>query len=170
MRRARQTVTISLFPFLSVLLCIMGILAFMSVTFLLVSETNLPQAHPETIEFQWVGAPSHVKPVFIRCLQDELVYYDLFRNKEHHLPFRSLVAEIQFQNGSLTQYFRRMAAENLEIKQSFGTTEYYPLLLIYPDGVITAELLMILIERVEGINVGLEPILPHWKIPYQSES
>jgi hypothetical protein len=29
--------------------------------------------------------------------------------------------------------------------------------------------LMALIEQVEGLNVGLEPMLPHWEVPYQSQ-
>ncbi|MBF0279532.1 MAG: hypothetical protein HQM13_17165 [SAR324 cluster bacterium] len=170
MRRARQQAAVSLFPFLSVLLCIMGVLAFMSVSFLLMNQPQLPASEPEIVEFEWVGAPAFVKPVFIRCLKDQIVYYDLFQSKDRSLSFRELIMEIQAKNGSLTRYFKRVVAENLRIKRSFGSSEHFPLLLIYPDGVLSAEMLMILIEQIDGLNAGLEPMLPNWEVPYQSQS
>ena len=170
MRRARRQAMVSLFPFLSVLLCIMGVLAFLAVSFLLLNHPNLPASEPKVIEFQWVGAPAYVKPIFIRCLRDELVYYDFFQGKDRHLSFNHLILEIQAKNGRLTRYLRRVVAENQRIKRAFGATEHFPLLLIYPDGVITAEMLMILIEQIDGLNAGLEPMLPHWQVPYQSQS
>lgn len=168
MRHSRRLPNVSLFPFLSVLLCIMGVLAFMSVSFLLLNETNLPQAQIEQIEFQWVGAPAFVKPIFIRCLADGIVYYDMFRNQEHQMSFRALVLEIQRQDGGLIRYLKHIVEENQRIKRKFGSTEYYPLLLVYPDGVVSAEWLMLLLSQVSGLNVGLEPMLPQWKVPYQS--
>lgn len=170
MRRRSQVPVVSLFPFLSVLLCIMGVLAFMAVSFLLMNQPQLPELETKSIEFQWVGAPAFVKPIFIRCFQNEIIYYDFFQGKDHRLSFNGLIAEIQLRNGRLTRYLKRVVVENQRIKRAFGTTEHFPLLLIYPDGVISAELLMLLIEQVEGLNVGLEPMLPHWKVPYQSES
>lgn len=169
MRRARQVPVVSLFPFLSVLLCIMGILAFMSVSFLLMNESNIPEEEIEQIEFQWVGAPSYVRPLFIRCLKHEIVYYDMFQNRDQRMSFRELSQELETGNGRFLRYLTRVVAENQRIKLSFGTTEYYPLLLVYPDGVVTAELLMIILPQIEGINVGLEPMLPHWETPYQSQ-
>ena len=32
------------------------------------------------IEFQWVGAPGYVEPIFIRCFEDRIEYFDLFKN------------------------------------------------------------------------------------------
>lgn len=170
MRRRSSLPLVSLFPFLSVLLCIMGVLAFMSVSFLLMHQPNLPEMEKKTVEFQWVGAPSFVNPVFIRCSENEIVYYDLFQRQEQQLSFNGLLLEIQNRDGRLTRYLKRLVLENQRIKRSFGATEHFPLLLIYPDGVIAAEVLMLVIEQVEGLNVGLEPMLPHWEVPYQSES
>jgi hypothetical protein len=56
---------------------------------------------------------------------------------------------------------------NIRIKKQFGKTEYYPLLLVYPEGVLTSELLMVVIEKIGGLNFGLEPMLPNWEVPYQ---
>ena len=148
----------------------MGVLAFMAVSFLLLHQPQLPEIEKKTIEFQWVGAPSFVRPVFIRCFQNEIIYYDLFLDQEFKITFPGLIGEIQTKNGRLSRYLRRVVLENQRIKRAFGTTEHFPLLLIYPEGVVTAELLMLLIEQVEGLNVGLEPMMPHWEVPYQSES
>jgi len=153
-----------------VLLCIMGVLAFMAVSFLLLNQPQLPASEPEIVEFEWVGAPAFVKPVFIRCLQNQIVYYDLFEGKDLRLSFRELISEIQAGNGRLTRYFKRVVVENSRIKRSFGSTEHFPLFLVYPDGGISAEMLMILIEQIDGLNAGLEPMLPNWAVPYQSQS
>ena len=133
-------------------------------------QPNLPEIEKKTLEFQWVGAPAFVKPVFIRCFETEIIYYDLFQREEQRLSFNGLLIEIQNGTGRLTRYLKRLVAENQRIKRAFGATEHFPLLLIYPDGVISAELLMLLIEQVDGLNVGLEPMMPHWTVPYQSES
>lgn len=169
MRRARQVPTVSLFPFLSVLLCLMGVLAFMSVSFLLLNESNIPEETPQKVDFQWVGAPSYVSPIFIRCFQNGIVYYDIFANRDVQLSFDRLGQELQDGNGRFIRYIFRLVEENQRIKLAFGTTEYYPLLLVYPDGVLSSELLMMLLPQISGINVGIEPMLPHWEIPYQSQ-
>ena len=56
---------------------------------------------------------------------------------------------------------------NKRIKKQFGKTEYYPLLLVYPEGVLASEMLLEIINQIEELNVGLEPMLSHWDIPYQ---
>ena len=169
MRRRSALPLTSLFPFLSVLLCIMGVLAFIAVSLLLLNQSNLPEIETQVVEFQWVGAPANVKPVFIRCFQEEIIFYDLFHGNDHYVSFQALLAEIRLKNGPLSRYLRRVVAENQRIKRSFGSTEHYPLLLIYPDGVISAEIVMLLIEQIDGLNAGLEPMMPHWQVPYQSE-
>ncbi len=160
---------VSLFPFLSVLLCIMGVLAFISISFLLLNQANLPHVQPKKVEFQWVGAPANVKPLLIRSFKDEVVYYNLFLDEDQRVPINSLIREIQEQDGRLTRYFLEIVRENQRIKRSFGTTEYYPLLLVYPDSILTTEFLTLIIERINDLNVGLEPMLSNWDVPYQSE-
>lgn len=170
--RNRHTAQVSLFPFLSVLICAMGVLGFMAISFLLVSQAQVPEMNRQAVEFQWVGAPNYVKPVYIRCRKDHLVYYDIFRDADLRVSMQSVLADLQSnREGELTKYLKRLLQMNREIKLSYGTIEYYPLLLIYNDGVLTSEIVIKLVEtQFPDLNVGLEPMLPHWDPPYQSES
>ena len=169
MRWPAQAPRVSLFPFLSVLLSTMGVLAFLAISFVVTTQEDVQPPRPQPIEFQWVGAPGYVNPIFIRCYADRIEYYDLFRNRKRVVRLGHLMQEIKRKNPELLRYFSEIAVENLRIKRRFGQTEHYPLLLVYPDGILAAEVLMALIEQVEGLNVGLEPMLPHWEVPYQSQ-
>ena len=40
-------------------------------------------------------------------------------------------------------------------------------MLVYPKGVLASEILMEIIGQIEDLNVGLEPMLSHWEVPYQ---
>ncbi|MGK5091052.1 hypothetical protein WDW89_03425 [Deltaproteobacteria bacterium TL4] len=168
MKRRKSRPNVSLFPFLSVLLCTMGILAFMSITFLLLGHKEQPSRAIRNVTFQWVGAPVYVKPFFIRCQNNEITYYDIFGSKEYTLSSEDLMQELQGTKNQIKQYLLKVALYNQKIKRSFGLTEHYPLLLVYPDGILATEILMPIIEQINGLNVGIEPMLPHWKLPYQS--
>ena len=169
MRRQAQAPSVSLFPFLSILLSTMGVLAFLAISFVVTTQEDVQPPQPKPVEFQWVGAPGYVNPIFIRRYANRIEYYDLFRNRERVVRLGHLMQEIKRKNPELLRYFSEIADENLRIKRRFGQTEHYPLLLVYPDGILAAEVLMALIEQVEGLNVGLEPMLPHWEVPYQSQ-
>ena len=86
MRHASHSPRVTLFPFLSVLLSTMGVLAFLSLSFLLVApqDADIPLT-PKRIQFEWVGAPGYVKPIFIRCYADRIEYYNLFENQDYTL-------------------------------------------------------------------------------------
>ena len=75
--------------------------------------------------------------------------------------------QLEGQKPDLLSYLVQLASLNKSIKKQFGNTEYYPLILVYPEGVLTTELLLVVIDQIEGINYGLEPMLPNWKVPYQ---
>lgn len=167
MKRSPRNPEISLFPFLSVLLSTMGVLAFLAISFVISPMEEQAPELPQKVEFQWVGAPGYVNPIYVRCRADQIEYYDLFQNQERVFTLNEMAFELNGGGTELLQYLVRLEEENLRIKRSFGTKEYYPLLLVYPDGVMAAELLMTLVEQVEGLNVGLEPMLPHWEVPYQ---
>lgn len=68
---------VSLFPFLSVLLCTMGVLSFLAVTFLLLSrQEQSAKLKSEPVEVRWVGAPAHVRPMLVECASDGIrVHY-----------------------------------------------------------------------------------------------
>jgi len=168
MRYASNSPKVTLFPFLSVLLSTMGILAFLSISFLLVvpEEADSPR-EPKRLQFEWVGAPGYVKPIFIRCYADRLEYYNLFENREYSLSLDELLNQLQGENPELLSYLVQLFQLNTDIKKKFGKTEYYPLLLVYPDGVLTSELLMVVIDKIGGLKYGQEPMLPNWEVPYQ---
>ena len=158
---------VKLFPFLSVLLSTMGVLAFLSISFLLITPNLSETTLRKQIEFQWVGAPGYVKPIFIRCYEDRIEYFNLFRNSYQSVTLKSLLHQIQNRRSELIRYLFSILYLNKRIKKQFGKTEYYPLLLVYPEGVLASEMLLEIINQIEELNVGLEPMLSHWDIPYQ---
>jgi len=169
MRHASHPPRVTLFPFLSVLLSTMGVLAFLSISFLLVVPQDADSlSTPKRIKFEWVGAPGYVKPIFIRCYTDRIEYYNLFDNQDYTITLEKLLDQLQGDNPELLSYLAQLFQLNTSIKKQFGNTEYYPLLLVYPDGVLTSELLLVVIEKIGGLNFGLEPMLPNWEVPYQS--
>lgn len=169
MRHASHSPRVTLFPFLSVLLSTMGVLAFLSISFLLVVPQDADSlSTPKRIKFEWVGAPGYVKPIFIRCYADRIEYYNLFENQDYTIKLEELLDQLQGDNPELLSYLAQLFQLNTNIKKQFGNTEYYPLLLVYPDGVLTSELLLVVIEKIGGLNFGLEPMLPIWEVPYQS--
>ncbi len=169
MRHASHSPRVTLFPFLSVLLSTMGVLAFLSISFLLVVPQDADSlSTPKRIKFEWVGAPGYVKPIFIRCYADRIEYYNLFDNQDYTIMLEELLDQLQGDNPELLSYLAQLFQLNTRIKKQFGKTEYYPLLLVYPDGVLTSELLLVVIEKIGGLNFGLEPMLPIWEVPYQS--
>ena len=167
MRYRRMEPGVTLFPFLSVLLSTMGVLAFLSISFLLITPELTEFQDRKQIEFQWVGAPGYVEPIFIRCFEDRIEYFELFKNTNRSVELDSLIQQVKGGESELIRYLFSVLNRNKRIKKQFGNTEYYPLILVYPDGVLTTELLLIVIDQIEGINYGLEPMLPHWNVPYQ---
>ena len=167
MRCRRSPPRVTLFPFLSVLLSTMGVLAFLSISFLLITPDLSETTSRRQIEFQWVGAPGYVKPIFIHCYEDRIEYFNLFRNSQQSVTLKSLLHQIQNRRSELVQYLTDLVSLNATIRKKFGRTEYYPLMLVYPKGVLASEILMEIIVQIEDLNVGLEPMLSHWEVPYQ---
>ena len=114
-----------------------------------------------------MGAPGYVSPIFIRCFKDRVEYFNLFENRDHTISLDQLLDQLEGEKPDLLSYLVQLSSLNKSIKKQFGNTEYYPLILVYPDGVLTTELLLVVIDQIEGLNYGLEPMLPHWKVPYQ---
>ena len=91
----------------------------------------------------------------------------MFQNQDFSLSLDELMDQLQGENPELLSYLIQLFQLNVKIKKQFGKTEYYPLLLVYPDGVLISELLMVLIDKIGRLNYGLEPMLPNWEVPYQ---
>ena len=99
MRHASHSPRVTLFPFLSVLLSTMGVLAFLSISFLLVVPQDADSlSTPKRIKFEWVGAPGYVKPIFIRCHADRIEYYNLFDNQDYTIMLEELLDQLQGDN------------------------------------------------------------------------
>ena len=168
MKHVTHVPRVTLFPFLSVLLSTMGVLAFLSISFLLVIPGNADDLTKQrNFQFEWVGAPGYVSPIFIRCFKDRVEYFNLFKNRYHTISLDQLLDQLEGEKPDLLTYLVHLSSLNRSIKKQFGKTEYYPLILVYPDGVLTTELLLVVIDQIEGLNYGLEPMLPHWNAPYQ---
>ena len=168
MRRRATDPSVPIFPFLSVLLSTMGVLAFLSISFLIISRFTPDEiVQQRQIEFEWIGAPEYVEPIYIKCLGDYIEYYNLFSNREERIALEDLLREVKGENPVFISYLLRVDRLNKEIKRNFGQTEHFPLLLVYPDGVLASEILTSIIEQIDGLNAGLEPMMPHWEMPYR---
>ena len=168
MRRRIPDPSVPIFPFLSVLLSTMGVLAFLSISFLIISRfTPNEIIQQRQVEFEWVGAPEYVEPIYIKCFEDYIEYYNLFSNREERIVLNDLLREVKGENPVFISYLLRVDSLNKEIKRNFGQTEHFPLLLVYPDGVLASEILTSIIEQIDGLHAGLEPMMPHWEVPYR---
>ncbi len=127
MKHVSHVPRVTLFPFLSVLLSTMGVLAFLSISFLLVvpDDAEMP-VMPKRLQFEWVGAPGYVKPIFIRCFKDRVEYYNMFENREYTLSLDQLLDQLQGEEPEFPAYLVQLAKLNKSIKKQFGNTEYYP--------------------------------------------
>ena len=168
MRTEFQNTNVTLFPFLSVLICTMGTLAFIAITFLLIFPQNSRFTNKsKQIKFEWLGAPVHVKPIFFRCYKNRIEYYNFFEKSEKTLFLDGLLKQIEGKDPKILKYLFEIVEINKKIKKEFGKKEHYPLLLVYPEGVFSSEVLIALIEKIKGLNFGIEPMLPNMAIPYQ---
>lgn len=70
------------------------------------------------MQFEWVGAPGYVKPIFIRCYADRLEYYNLFENREYSLSLDELLNQLQGENPELLSYLVQLFQLNTDIKKS----------------------------------------------------
>ena len=168
MRFKFQTTNVTLFPFLSILLCTMGILAFLSISFLLVvPHDTVFKSNSKLIEYDWTGAPIDVKPIFFHCYKNRIEYYNFFENSDSTLFLDEFLKQIDGEDPKILIYLIKLLELNTNLKKQFRKTEYFPLLLVYPDGVFASELLMTIIEKIKGLTFGMEPMLPNMEIPYQ---
>ena len=103
MKHVTHVPRVTLFPFLSVLLSTMGILAFLSISFLLVIPENVDDpANPRNFQFEWVCAPGYVSPVFFRCFKDRVEYFNLFQNRDHTISLDQLLDQLEGEKPDLS--------------------------------------------------------------------
>ena len=200
----KRRVTITIFPFLSVLLCTMGILSFLAVTFLLTSRASPgPGLAAKPVEVRWVGAPDYVRALRVECLAGEARLH--LHGPERTLTFekKRLRAEaerlrglelsaleqlgstvergtlqLHLKNairadrawaGTLTRAFDQVEQDNWKGRRANEAAVYHPVLLIFPEGIETYDLVSYLLETSTHLAVGLEPMLNGWELPYGGE-
>ena len=144
MGRARsELASISLFPFLSILVCLMGILAFIMVAIVLISTAN-----PEiSIRLQGQKAKT---PAFVECHGGHMILHPnrtrvpLDRAFEAGSPFIGLLDEV--------------AAK---------ASTSYVIVFVYPEGIGCFREARALIEE-RALDIGYEPVLKGWRLRLES--
>lgn len=68
--------------------------------------------------------------------------------------------------GSLTFAFDQMESDNQSGRARNRDEVYHPVLLVYPDGIDTYDLVSYLIDTITRLPVGVEPMLKGWALPY----
>lgn len=198
--RGRPTVT--LFPFLSVLVSTMGVLSFLAVTFLLfVRQEPTPPVEARPVKVSWIGAPEHVRPLLLECRADRLVFHRGGGGARQSFTLEVLEGEVKIVkemedrgisalggspdpyrlwvymknaiqeesrlDGSFTKAVHALELYNLSGEGRRRFVQFYPILLVYPEGVRTYELASYLVETATRLSVGLEPLLEGWELPYR---
>ena len=72
--------------------------------------------------------------------------------------------------GGLTLAFDQVEQDNLRGRAGNRDTVYHPVLLVYPDGIDTFDLVTYLAETTTRLPVGVEPMLKGWRLPYRGKS
>jgi hypothetical protein len=67
---------------------------------------------------------------------------------------------------SFTVAMHELELQNLSGEGRRRFRQFYPIMLVYPDGVPTYELATFLVETTTRLAVGLEPMLEDWSLPY----
>ena len=201
--RLRNSVT--LFPFLSVLISTMGVLSFLAVTFLLFAQQDQqPKNQERDVDVRWVGAPPHVRPILVEVLPNELRVHGPTWSEPQVFPLKLLADEVKlvktmrdegirrigggFDRYQLWLYLKNEIATDDRLRESFTMAMHklelynlsgagrqsfqqrYPILLVYAGAVQSYELASFVLDVTTQLNVGLEPMLKGWKLPYGRSS
>lgn len=92
----RDRVTVTLFPFLSVLVSAMGVLSFLAVTFLLfVRQDQALPVEKKPVQVSWVGAPEHVRPLLVECRDDGVIFHRRRNGTTRSYSVQALEKEVE---------------------------------------------------------------------------
>lgn len=140
MARARGAMaTVSLFPFLSILVCLMGVLAFIMVAIVLISTAN-----PD-IEIKMAGQTEKT-PVFVECREDQMV---LHPDQETETLVQASAPGSAFQR--LIDFVAADAANR------------YVIVFVFPKGIECFQQARDVIED-RNLDIGYEPVLDGWRL------
>ena len=140
MARARgEMASVSLFPFLSILVCLMGVLAFIMVAIVLISTAN-----PD-IAINMDGQTEKT-PVFVECREDHMV-----------LPADQLTESLD-QASAPDSAFQRLIDY-----VAADAANRYVIVFVYPQGITCFQQARSIIEN-RKLDIGYEPVLEGWQL------
>ncbi len=139
---------ISLFPFLSILVCMMGVLAFMTVAIALLSATNPVVQLTREQRPDSDGSPGkpEKEPVFVECHGNRMVIHPQGQN----VPLEDmLVAAAPFMK----------LIDRIEANRE----REYVIFAVFPDGLSCFQEARSVMEQ-RDLDLGFEPMLAGWRI------
>ncbi len=138
--------SVSLFPFLSILVCMMGVLAFITVAIGLLSATN-PNVRL-TEQKRAAGNGTDMVPIWVECHGDRMVL---------HPEDRQVALEDMQQPASpFMELVERLAQER---------DHEYVIFAVFPDGVPCFRDARRVMER-RNLDLGFEPMEAGWQIQF----
>ncbi len=82
------------------------------------------------------------------------------------LYFKSAIEGERRLRGSFTLVMHQLELSNLTGENRQRREGHYPILLVFPDGIETYDLVSYLVETTSRLSTGVEPMLPGWTVPY----
>jgi hypothetical protein len=151
MRRRAEAPPVSLFPFLSILVCLMGVLAFVMVSVAVLAATNPTVLLPERPEGGESNGNGGKTPVFVECHAEHL--------RIHPEGTEQPVATLAAPGSDFLGLLDRLEASR---------DREYVLFAVYPAGIDTFLRARALVEARE-LELGYEPMLEGWRLDLGSQ-
>ena len=126
------------------------------------------------------GTLTHFFP--LRALEDEVAIVKQLQQKAMAqlgvapdssrlwLYMKEIIQRDERLDKTLTAEFNNLEMLNLTGERRRKTIQKYPILLVYPDGVKTYQMVAFLVETTTRLALGLEPMLEGWSLPYQKDT
>ncbi|PPS44788.1 hypothetical protein [Chroococcidiopsis sp. TS-821] len=144
--RSRRTIEVELFPFLSVLVCVIGSLILLIVVVTAQIASNQRQV---TIVAREDGQNQAKVPRYIECRSDGIIIH----------PEQSFVSREEINHA-------HSALQNLLAEVSLNKDKEYLIVAVRPDGIDVFQEVRALVEQ-QNIDIGFEPIDAGWQLKVQ---
>lgn len=159
-RTRKSDSAISLFPFLSILICSLGVIVFIVVGICLISFANPYISFGLGQSGNKNGKHSET-PVYVECHNDTLIILP-----ENNLVSQKLVVplnSIDNKNSEFTQLLNRIKRSKHRNSQNKIQYENYFVFAIYPEGVKSFRKARSLGIK-DNIKIGYEPMDKNWRL------
>lgn len=144
--RSRRAIEVELFPFLSVLVCVIGSLILLIVVVTVQISSNQRQV---TIVAREDGQNQAKVPRYVECRSDGIIIH----------PEQTFVAKEDINRSN-------SALQNLLAEVSFNRDKEYLIVAVRPDGIEVFQEVRDLVEQ-QNIDIGFEPIDEGWQLKVQ---